>query len=174
MRGRPTTRRRPLGTIGGPRLAVTRLLIPLLALLAYLAWPYLTVWRLERALTRNDQDALATLVDLDAVRDEVRRRLNKESSSAIGPVSDQFVAWLEQAIRRGGTAAVEQQIDLDWVRGRLLSHAPEGRGLTKALERAFFDDPWHFSLRIGAPGSAAVHARLSLQGTRWRLTALSF
>lgn len=171
--GLPTARR-TLGTIGERRLPVTRFLIPLLVVLAYLTWPYITVWRLDRALTRNDRDSLSTLVDLEGVRDEIRRRLNKESTSAIGPVSDQFVAWLEQAIRRAGSKAIEQQVDLDWVRGRLLSHSPEGGGLGGSLERAFFDDPLHFSLRIGAPGASPVHARLSFQGTGWRLTALSF
>jgi Protein of unknown function (DUF2939) len=166
--------RRPLGTIGERRLPLTRLLIPGLVLLAYLAWPYVTVWRLDRALTRDDRETLASLVDLEAVRDEIRRRLNKDTASAIGPVSDAFVAWLEQVIRRDGAEALEQPVSLDWVRSRLLSHSAPGGGLFGALSRAFFEDPLHFSLRIGAPAASPVYARLSFNGTGWRLTALSF
>lgn len=166
--------RHPLGIIGARRIPVRRILIPALVLLAYLAWPYVTLWRLDRALARDDHDVLATLVDLDAVRDEIRRKLNKEAASAIGPVSNDFIGWLEQGIRRDGTAAIEQQVSLAWLRERLLSHSPPGGGLAGALSRAFFDDPVHFSLRIGAPSESPVYVRLSLRGSGWRVTALSF
>lgn len=166
--------RHPLGIIGARRIPIRRLLIPVLVLLAYLIWPYVTLWRLDRALALDHPDALAALVDLEAVRDEIRRKLNKEVPSAMGPVSDNFIDWLEQGIRRNGSAAIEQQVTLEWVRERLLSQSPPGKGLAGALSRAFFDDPLHFSLRIGAPSRPLVHARLSLQGTGWRVTALSF
>jgi hypothetical protein len=166
--------RRPLDTIGERRMPVARLLIPVVVLLAYLAWPYVTLWRLDRALAQDHPRALAPLVDLEAVRDEIRRRLNKESASAIGPVSDDFVDWLEQAIRRNGAGAVEQQVTLEWLRERLLSQSPPGGRLTESLSRAFFDDPLHFSLRLGAPSGSPVLVRLSFRGTGWRVTALSF
>lgn len=166
--------RRPLDTIGERRLPISQLLIPIVVLLAYLAWPYVTLWRLDRALARNDPAALAHLVDLDAVREEIRRKLNKDEASSIGPVSDDFIHWIEHAIRRNGTGAIEHQVSLDWVQGRLLSRSPPGEGLAGALSRAFFDDPIHFSLRIGAPAESPVYARLSLQGTGWRMTAVYF
>jgi hypothetical protein len=169
--------RHPLGTIGARRIPFRRLLIPVLMLLAFLIWPYVTLWRLDRALALDHPDALAALaalVDLEAVRDEIRRKLNKEAPSAIGPVSDDFIDWLEQGIRRDGSAAIDQQVTLEWVRERLLSQSPPGKGLAGALSRAFFDDPLHFSLRIGAPSGPLVQVRLSLQGTGWRVTALSF
>jgi hypothetical protein len=173
---RPTfpSSHKPLGVIGERRLGVSRLLIPAVLLLAFFAWPYVTLWRLDRALTRDEPQALAALVDLAAVREEIQHRLNKENASTIGPVSDDFVAWLERAIRRNGTDAIEHQVDLEWVRGRLLSRSPPGEGLRSALTRAFFDDPLHFSLRMGAPSASPVYARLSLQRSGWRLTALYF
>jgi hypothetical protein len=166
--------RRSLGIIGERRLPASRILIPALVLLAYLAWPYVTLWRLDRALAREDQGALASLVDLGAVREEIRHKLNKEETSSIGPVSDAFIDWLERAIRRNGTGAIDHQVDLDWVRGRLLSHSPPGEGLSAGLSSAFFDDPFHFSLRIGAPSASPVFARLSFRGTGWRMTAVYF
>lgn len=168
----PTTSQ--LGTLGARPRPLGRILIPALVLLAYLAWPYVTLWRLDRALARGEPQDLAPLVDLEAVRDEIRRKLNKEASSTLGPVSDAFIDWLELAIRRNGTGALDQQVSLDWVRSRLLSHSAPGAGLSGALSRAFFDDPLHFSLRIGAPQASPVHARLSFNGAGWRVTALSF
>ncbi|MGE5154478.1 MAG: DUF2939 domain-containing protein [Bdellovibrio bacteriovorus] len=155
-------------------MPIARLLIPVAVLLLYLAWPYATLWRLDRALARDQPGALAPLVDLEAVRNEIRHRLNKDSASAIGPVSDDFVDWLEQAIRRNGSGAVDQQVTLEWLRERLLSQSPPGQGLTGSLSRAVFDDPLHFSLRLGAPSGSHVNVRLSFQGTGWRVTALSF
>jgi len=151
-----------------------RLLITVAVLGAYLLWPYLTLWRLDRALIANDRETLASLVDLDAVRGEILGKLNKDSDSTIGPMSDAFIDWLERAIRRHGTAALERQVTLDWVRERMLAHSPDGAGMTFALTDAFFDDPLHFSLRLGTMGDTPVFARLSFRGIRWRVTALYF
>jgi hypothetical protein len=157
---------------GRLRRALAPILLVLLAL-AYLAWPYVALWRLDRALVHNDRRTLARLVDLGAVRGEIARKLNKDEKSSLGPPSDAFIAWLEQGIRRNGTAALERRVDHDWVRARLLSHSPPGGGLLSALTLAFFDDPLHFAVRIGPADQAPVHLRLTFDGLGWRVTALS-
>ena len=134
--------------VARPRRRRGGLLVLLLVMLGYLFWPYLTLWRLDRALIRNDQAALAELVDLDAVREAILRQLNKEASGTIGPFSDEFIAWLERGIRRDGTAALEDRVDLTWVRERMLAQSPPGAGLVPAVARAFFDGPRQFSLRL--------------------------
>ena len=40
----------------------------LAALLVYLAWPYVTLWQLARAVADDDPAALSALVDLEAIR----------------------------------------------------------------------------------------------------------
>lgn len=145
-----------------------------LLVLGYLIWPRIMLWRLDRALIQGDRSTLAALVDLDSIRAEIRDRLNKESESTIGPFSDAFIAWLEHAIRRDGTRALEEQIDLDWVRDRLLSHSDGDAGISGSLTECGFDNPLRFGLQIGAPGAQPVFARLSYHGTGWRLTALYF
>lgn len=175
MRGGVQALGGPLGRGRARRARLGRLLIlalPLLLLLCYLAWPYATLWRLDRALRGNDRATLARLVDLDAVRAEIARKLNKDLKSSLGPPSDAFIAWLEQGIRRNGTAALERRIDLDWVRERLLSRSPPGQGLRPALTRAFFDDPLRFSVRLGPAEGSPVMVRLALDGRGWRVTAL--
>jgi hypothetical protein len=141
---------------------------------AYFCWPYFTLWRLDRALVRNDRETLGELVDLDAVRGELARKLNKEAKSALGPPSDAFIAWLEQGIRRNGTAALDRRVDLDWVRERLLSRAPLDQGMGPSLTRAFFDDPLHFSVRLGHLGRSPVLLRLTFDGLRWRVTSVYY
>jgi hypothetical protein len=146
-----------------------------LVLSAYLVWPYVTLWRLDRALIQDDQTTLAQLVDLDSVRIEMRRQLNKEEVHGhAGPVSDSFIAWLEEGIRRAGTAALEQAVTLQWVRSQLLAHSPPGAGLGPALAQAFFEDPLHFSLRLGDVSKVPVRVRMRLTGTGWRVTELYY
>jgi hypothetical protein len=161
-----------------PARARQRRLIPVLAVLllvlAYLLWPYVTLSRLDRALVRNDQAALADLVDLDAIRDEIRRKLNKDANGTIGPFSDGFIAWLEQGIRTDGTAALEEQVNLAWVRERLLANAPPGDGLGPVLGRVLFEDPGHFTLRLGAATATPVFLRLGFTGLGWRVQALYY
>jgi hypothetical protein len=148
--------------------------LALLLALGYLVWPYIDLWRLDRALVRNDRETLAALVDLGAVRGEIAAKLNKERKSALGPPSDAFIDWLEQGIRRNGTAALERQVDLDWVRERLLSRSPPGQGMRPALTRAFFDDPVRFSVRLSAPGHSPLRLGLTFRGLGWRVTELYF
>ena len=169
---RPVALSRALRARGRRRLG--RLLVLLTLLIGYLVWPYVTLWRLDRALVRNDQIVLARLMDLDAIRDELRRRLNKDVDSTSVPPSDAFIAWLEEAIRRDGTAALETQVDLAWVRDRMLAYSPPGVGLRPALARAFFDGPGQFSLRLNADCGGPVVVRLGLTGSGWRVQALYY
>ncbi len=146
----------------------------LLALCAWLVWPYLTLWRLDRALIRDDRAALAPLVDLPAVRDAIRRSLNKEAGGTRGHFSDGFITWLEKAIRRRGTKALEQEVTLTWVRERLLANSPPGAGLGPGLSWAFFDDPLHFSVRLGGVSRAPIMVRMRITGGGWRVSALYY
>ncbi len=159
------------------RPLLRRVLIPLLALaLVYAAWPYVAVWRLNRALTEGDQSALAALVDLRAIRNEITRKINKdrERDSSIDGISDDFIDWLEHGIRRDGTDTLERLVTLDWVRASLLSKSTPTEGFLPVLSRAFFDGPGGFSLRIGAADAAPVFVRLRLGSRGWRVSALYY
>ena len=148
--------------------------IIILCLAAYVAWPYYHVWRLDQAAILNDRTELNRLVDLEAVREQIKRRLNKEVDSAVGEVSNAFVDWLQTGIQRMGSDAVERLVTLDWVREQLLSKSDPHRptGFMGQISHAFFDRPDGFLVRIGELGEEPVHFRLSLQGAAWRMTAL--
>lgn len=175
MRPRLPADTRRAALVGGRRRRIAHVLaFPALIVLAYLLWPYLTLWQLDRALVRDDQAALGRLVDLDAVRDAIRRKLNKDAVGTIGPLSDAFIAWLEEGIRRDGTAALDQAVTLAWVRERMLAHSPPAAGLWPALQRVRFDDPLHFSLRLGGVPQVPVTVRLGFTGLGWRVRALYY
>ncbi|NKN32904.1 DUF2939 domain-containing protein [Marichromatium bheemlicum] len=151
------------------------LLLALLVLVAlYAAWPYATLWRLDRALAADDCAALDELVDLSAIRTEIADRLNKDHDSVIGELSDSFIQWLEWGIRRHGEDALDELVTLDWVCERLQANVPDDAGLFDQLARARFVAPREFCARIGWAEPGAVHVRLRLQGGGWRLVTLYY
>jgi len=148
----------------------------ILASLVYLAWPYLALWGLSRAVADADAgpDVLAARIDLAAVRGELRKKLNKDSPSTIGKLSDPFILWLERGIRRLGTGALDELVTLDWVRERLTANSPPGQGFLPQVSYAFFDSPAGFAVRLGTPDQTPVRFRMALQGFQWRVTAVYY
>lgn len=163
VRVRPRARGRgwSLGRVLGSSLA--------LLMLGYLIWPYVVLWRLDRALTSDDRATLARLVDLPAVRAEIAHRLDKDANGRSETPSDAFIAWLEQGLRRDGVAVLERRVTLDWLRGLL-----PAQGMGPVVTRAFFDDPMHFSVRLGHRDRSPVSLRLRFDGLGWRVTAVHF
>ncbi|MET0067249.1 MAG: DUF2939 domain-containing protein [Candidatus Thiodiazotropha sp.] len=142
--------------------------------LAFLAWPYTAIYRLDQALQQNDQATLEAMIDVQSVRDQIKRKLNKNVQSNIGSVSSGFVDWLQDGIRRLGSDAIDEMVDTAWVVNELRAHNPDPRqgGIMGQLSYAFFDGPDRLLLRIGEWEDNPVHAHLTLEGTRWRVTAV--
>jgi hypothetical protein len=145
-----------------------------LFILAFLIWPYTAVYRLDQALAHHHRQTLAEMVDIESVREQIKRRLNKNLESSIGDVSNSFVDWVQDGIRKLGADAIDQMVDTNWVAAQLRSHNPnpnEG-GFFNQLSYAFFDSPDRLLLRVGDLNDHPVHAHLKLQGTSWRITAV--
>lgn len=150
----------------------------------YLVSPWISLWRLDRTSVNGPTSALDSLVDLDAVREQILRRLDKDRPSTIGEVSDAFIDWVQTTIRREGPQALPQHITLSWVRERLLAHAEGQRGFWPAISHAFYDSPTSFRVRIGQPGAHTkgtpttpappVQLRLERGWLDWRVTAISY
>ncbi|MEW8029162.1 MAG: DUF2939 domain-containing protein [Candidatus Thiodiazotropha sp.] len=142
--------------------------------LAFLIWPYTAVYSLDQALQSNDQRMLNEMIDLASIREQIKRKLNKNVQSTIGEVSNSFIDWLQNGIQRMGADAVERMVDYQWVVAQLRSHnrKPEQGGILDRMTYAFFDGPDRLLLRIGDLDDNPVHAHLSLQGLQWRITAV--
>ena len=145
-----------------------------LLLLAFLAWPFTVIYRLDQALQTNDRQVIEQLVDIESIQLQIKRKMNKEVESSIGDVSNDFVAWLQNGLQRLGDNAIDQLVTTDWVLAQLRSHNPDPRrgGFFQHLTYAFFDSPDSLLLRIGELGDNPVHARLSLQKLEWRINAI--
>ncbi|NEX21548.1 DUF2939 domain-containing protein [Thiorhodococcus mannitoliphagus] len=146
----------------------------LLALMVYGIWPYVALWNLHLAVMHDDHAALAAMVDVDAVRDEIAHRLNKECDTVIGELSDAFIAWLETGIRQDGKDALETQVTLGWVQDQLIAATAPGLGFLSALSYGFFDSPGGFMVRMERGDGTPVTLRLRLTGAQWRVTAVYY
>ncbi len=146
----------------------------LLVLLGYGAWPYVYLYRLDRALMENDRQTLATLVDLDSIRATRNRLLNQKVEKTVGG-EGQIQDMVRSSARWLGNA-VEATIDLDWVRKTLRWREPEGEdGYPSIISHAtfaFFDAPARFLVRIGPLGENPVHLRMALRDWDWRVTEI--
>lgn len=145
-----------------------------LLLIAYLAWPYTAVYKLDKALKYDDDVEIEQLIDLASIQMQIKNKMNKELESSIGDVSNGFIDWLQSGIQRFGSDAIESMVDRDWVKAQLRSHSANQYrgGFRKELSYAFFDGPDSFLLRIGELGDNPVHVQLGLQELHWRVIAI--
>jgi hypothetical protein len=163
-------RRRTRSLLRRALLSVTALL------LAYALWPYATLWRLDAAARSTDLERLAALVDLEAVRGELKRKLNKDRTSSIDRLSDPFIRWVEEGVAALGSEAVDRLVTLEWVRERLLDEgaSTSREGFIGRLTGARFDGPTTFRLTIGPRDAVPVHMRLRLSGNAWRVSTVYY
>ncbi|RLJ19161.1 hypothetical protein DJ031_09005 [bacterium endosymbiont of Escarpia laminata] len=150
------------------------LLFLFLLVAAYMIWPFTAVFQLDRAMQESDREAFAGLVDIPSIREQIKRKMNKDLESGIGEVSSKFATWLQNGIQTLGNSAVEHLVDLEWAAAQLRAHNPNPRkgGFLRQLDYAFFDAPDSLLLRIGDLGDDPVHARLTLKEWNWRVTAI--
>lgn len=145
-----------------------------LLLAVYLVLPLVTLWRLDRATLQGPDSALDRFVDIDAVRLQILRRLNKDAHSHIGEVSDQFVDWIAQAVRQPGNQRLEHSVTLPWLRVLLLSRARADGGFLTRISQIGFDSPTGLRVRIGPADAQPVHLRLQPTWRGWQVTAVHY
>lgn len=149
------------------------------ALLAFGAWPYYHVFRIDDALGKDDLEALAQLVDLEAIRQEMTQKIDAGLQATTGdPPRGSVLNWLQQNLRQAGEHAVEQNITVEWVRDRLKEAVVRASDkprpyFIRATTFAFFESYDSFIIRLGELGKNASHVRMRLEEDyRWRITGI--
>ncbi|ESQ12131.1 MAG: DUF2939 domain-containing protein [Thiohalocapsa sp. PB-PSB1] len=149
-------------------------LLLIFACALFLLWPYVTLWRLNELIRDQPPSALGPLVDIDSIRDQVLRRLNKDAHSNIGVVSDHFIGWIEQSIRTPGNETLQQSVSLEWLHGLLSNQAVGERGFLSAVDYAFFDSLNGFLVRVDKPDYTSLYLRMELGLLGWRVVAVHY
>ena len=157
----------------------SRILFPLLvlALLAYAAYPYFSLWRLDRALIRNDTAVEAKLIDLAAIQAQVKDSVKKETDRMIGQGDDDVTRFFREGAETLTQQAVTRLVDRNWVRTRLRRDGQPGDhkpfpGLLNHVSHAFFERWDRFGVRLGELGDDPVHVQWRFEDWRWRVTAI--
>ena len=147
-----------------------------LALVAFVAWPYYEVYRLDDALGKDDMQALEQLVDVPAIRRNYKERLEDGLGLQAGPLDPRSpLAWLQKNLKQLGDAALEKVITLEWARDTLKEAAASATEkkppyFMAAVSFAFLESYDSFIIRLGELGRNATHVRMRLEDKTWRVT----
>ncbi len=140
-----------------------------LAVMAYLASPYLHLYQLHEAIANNDHVALEKLVDIQAIREEHKENLEWKANYTLSDQNDIFSGIVREGAKALGDAAVDKIINVN----RILAYLRQFEGpLWDQVTFAFFESPTRFTIRLGQLGHYPTHVQMTLQDWNWRITAI--
>ncbi|NEV64861.1 DUF2939 domain-containing protein [Thiorhodococcus minor] len=158
---------------------MARIFVFLLAfcLIAFGAWPYYGLYRLDQALSEPDASAIAPFVDLSAIQESYKARLSSGVDSML-PEADRTsvpgLEWLAKSLQQVGGQALDQVITLELVRSMLREAAIRATDERPAyflagVDYAFFASWNRFRVRLGEQ-TDATEVLMRLEGIHWRIT----
>ncbi len=146
--------------------------------LAYAAYPYVTLYRLGRAIHTGDAAALQTLVNWPAVREGIKEDICDSGLDSPAKTINHgglpaFGASFVQGI---ATNAVDRQVTpeglVDMTRHDTAASGKGGRPRMH-VDWAFFDDATDFVVSLDVPGQeGAVRLRMTLKDAQWQVTRI--
>ena len=137
-------------------------------LCVYIGWPYAYAYRIDKALSESDRGTLNRLVDIEAIRLEIKRSIDREMDTALGADSEGILGWLKSKVSEFGERAIEENIDLSWVSRTLTANG----AFRQQTTHAFFESWDEFVIRLGELGQDPIHVRMTLARGNWRITAI--
>ncbi len=145
----------------------------------YLAWPYVTLFRLADAIRRGDATTLQTLVDWDGVREGIKEDICDtvfEPPVKVASADVRLPPFGYSFVRGIAANAIDEQINPE----ALVSAARSsdiGAATSSAnppIAWAFFDSPTTFSVLLRQPGASAkdtpIKLMLELEHGAWKVT----
>ena len=159
---------------------------------AYVAYPYVTIWRLGTALRSGNSSALAAMIDWDRVRDGLTADIcdqidGKAARPADAPGAGSDLPPFGASFVKGiASTAVDATVTPEAL-VQMVGHEeapPLGKAealRTAALrgghvEWAFFDGPRRFMLSVRMPAETAgekpVKVRMDLRDGTWKVTRI--
>jgi hypothetical protein len=152
---------------------------PLLATLltvgvGYVAYPYVTLYRLGSAIRGADAATLEALVDWPAVREGIKEDVCDLAAEAPGPKTGRELPQFGASFMRGITSsAIDQAVTpqaLLAATSTLPESHPSPRGAEVHVNWAFFDSPTTFMVSLQPQGpSDPVKLEMDLKGGEWRV-----
>ena len=143
---------------------------------AYVACPYVALYRLGDAIRTSDAATLQTLVDWPAVREGIKEDICDnvaDDPDATGSSSGKLAPFGASFMRGIAANAVDLQVTpaglVDMTRQHAAGPATHRRAIS--VNWAFFDNPVDFMVSVNAPGQRApIRLQMSLRDTGWQVT----
>ncbi|HEX3994533.1 MAG TPA: DUF2939 domain-containing protein [Acetobacteraceae bacterium] len=140
---------------------------------AYVAYPYLALYRLGSAVKSADAATLEALVDWPAVREGIKEDVCDLAAENSSPTAGANLPPFGASFVRGITSA---SIDQTVTPQALLAVAasepahPTPRGADIHINWAFFDSPTTFMVSLQSPGQAdPIKLEMDLRHGAWRV-----
>ncbi len=140
----------------------------LMVAMVYIAYPFLTLYRLASAISDGNAEVLSTLVSWDSVREGVKEDIcdamtdipagDAAKETALRPFGYSFVRGVAANVV---DANISPEALASAARSPQAAAISSGTGMT--LNWAFFDSPRQFSVAIGMPGQPGPENELRLQ-----------
>jgi hypothetical protein len=149
--------------------------IIVLIVLAFVAWPYVQLNRLGRAIDENDEHELRRLVDVEAIRRRFKGIIDQNIEGVTERYDNPIIRFVRGGVKELSGSSLES-VDVAWVRNTLFAarHYPGNQGpqLLGGFSFGFFEAPSRFLIRAGKLGQEPIHLYMSLKDWKWRVTAV--
>jgi hypothetical protein len=141
---------------------------------AYVAYPYVTLYRLGSAIQGADATTLESLVNWPAVREGIKEDVCDLAIDAPGPKSAGGLPPFGASFMHGiASSAIDQAVTPQALLAATTTSAPSRpapRGANVHVNWAFFDSPTTFLVSLQAQGQAEpVKLEMDLKGGEWRV-----
>jgi hypothetical protein len=145
---------------------------------AYVAYPYVTLYRLGSAIQSADAVTLETLVDWPAVREGIKEDIcdlgtpdlgPKTAAAALPPFGSSFMRGIRSSsIDKSVTPQALLAAATSTLPAKQPPQSPQGADVH--VSWAFFDSPTTFLVSLQAPGQPdPIKLELDLQNGKWRV-----
>lgn len=160
------------------------LLLLFLVIAGYFAYPYYTLYRIDRALLDDDAQTLAELVDFSTIRGDIADEVTgdvlakageaKEKRPIIGGIADALAKRLAPGIV---AEKVDEKVTAEMVLNNptVVEHRKKDESFVDFITYAFFTSPTKFKVDLKDPekaNSPAVTTFMELNGYKWRAVAV--
>lgn len=156
----------------------------ILVVIAYVGYPYLTLYWIDHALLKDDKAALESLVDWPLVRQQlkadVKLALIESAQTQVG--KDSFAGLFGAALTALLVPTLVDSAVDEWVTPEKVLNSEEvvkrreqQKSFADFVTYAFFTSPTEFRVDLKDPKDAdspAITATIRLTGFRWRVVAI--
>jgi len=156
-------------------------LLLLILAVAYVAYPFLTLYWTDTALMNNDKASLEQLVDFPKLRADIQADAKGQVMAKAGQIAEKrpiLGAFGEVLSKLFAPDLVDSTVEsLVTPEGLLeapvvVEHRRTGEGFADFVKWAFFSSPTTFTVDLkdpDRPDSPTVGAVMALEGLRWRV-----